>query len=166
MLLVAAIAVAGCGSATKTITTTGANGQATTRTVPSVHFAKTKFVLHVGLAFGAFHRYIYKPLKQGAFKAGSSGRLKALVKAGVAGVFAFHELKQAHADALSDDHLRPLADRIDGLGNKLKSLAATLKSGSSNPTAILSSAGAVNALSTASQHQGVSIKDIAPALGG
>jgi hypothetical protein len=25
-----------------------------------------KFVLHAGLAFGAFHRYIYKPFKAGA----------------------------------------------------------------------------------------------------
>ncbi|HZV75470.1 MAG TPA: hypothetical protein VFF79_17305 [Conexibacter sp.] len=120
----------------------------------------------MALAFGAFHRYIYKPLKQGAFKVGSSGRLKALAKAGVAGLFAFHELKQARADALSDGHLRPLADRIDGLGNKFKSLASTLKAGASNSTAILSSAGAVDALSTASQHQGANIKDVTPALGG
>jgi len=34
---------------------------------PHVHLAKTKFVLHAGLAFGAFHRYIYEPFRSGAF---------------------------------------------------------------------------------------------------
>lgn len=31
--------------------------------VGSVPFDKTKFVLHAGLAFGAFHRFIYAPYK-------------------------------------------------------------------------------------------------------
>jgi len=162
---VAAFAGTGCGSSTKTVTQTGANGQSTTRTVPNVHFAKTKFVLHAGLAFGAFHRYIYKPLKQGAFKRGTPGRLKALLKAGAAGLFAVHELRLAHDDALSSDLLRPLADRVDGLGNTLSALAAKLKGGIANPAEISSSAAAVDALGGASGGLGVGIKDIASAVG-
>jgi hypothetical protein len=34
-------------------------------------FAKTKFVLHAGLAFGAFHRYLYKPYQAGTFNKGA-----------------------------------------------------------------------------------------------
>src|SRR5579862_4715383 len=52
-LACAALAGTGCGSSKKTITETNAAGVVTTKTVPNVHFAKTKFVLHMGLAFGA-----------------------------------------------------------------------------------------------------------------
>jgi len=160
-----ALSAVGCGNSTKTITQTGANGQSTTRTVPNVHFAKTKFVLHAGLAFGAFHRYIYKPLRQGAFKKGTPGRLKAVLKAGAAGLFAVHELRLAHDDALSSDLLRPLADRVDGLGNNLGALAAKLKGGLVNPAEIASSAAAVDALGGASSGLGVGIKDVVSAVG-
>jgi hypothetical protein len=78
VLLVGTLALAGCGNATKTVSSTGPNGQATTQTVPNVHFAKTKFVLHAGLAFGAIHRYIYKPLRAGALRSGTPGRVKVL----------------------------------------------------------------------------------------
>ncbi len=93
VLLVTGLALAGCG--TKTVSKTGANGVVTTETVPSVHFAKTKFVIHVGLAFGAFHRYIYDPYKAGAFRAGAGGRTKALLKAGAAALYAAHELENS-----------------------------------------------------------------------
>jgi hypothetical protein len=159
--------VVGCGNATKTVTQTGANGQATTQTVPDVHFAKTKFVLHAGLAFGAFHRYIYKPYRAHAFRTGAPGRTKAMVKAGAAALFAVHELKQANRDALSDDHLRPLAQKVDGLGGRLGTLATSLKGGSLNPAALVGAAGAVDALGSQSSGLGAAVKDVAtPALGG
>jgi hypothetical protein len=161
----AAIGTAGCGSSTKVVSQTGENGQVSTRTVPNIHFAKTKFVAHMALAFGAFHRYIYKPLRAGAFKSGAPGRLKAIFKAGAAAVFAAHELKLAHADALSDSHLRPLAEKIEALFGRLGSLGSALKTGSLNPADIAGSAGAVNALGAASGGLGVAIKDAAPALG-
>lgn len=170
--VVAAIAVlallaAGCGSKTKEVTVTGPNGQVTTQTVPDVHFAKTKFILHAGLAFGAFHRYIVKPFRAGKFRKGASGRTKALVKAAAAGLFAVHELKQARRAALSDDRLRPLAQKIDGLGSKLAGLAAALKHGSFNPGQLLGADGAASALGSAGQGLGATIKDRAvPGLGG
>jgi hypothetical protein len=160
LLLAVAIPIAGCGS--KTITTTNANGQVTTRSVPNVHFAKAKFVLHMGLAFGAFHRYIYKPAKAGTFKSGANGRIRAFAKAGASGLFIVHELKEAHKDALSDDRLRPLADRVSGLGGTIGGVAASLKRGSFDPSAITSSAAAVSALGSASQGLGAGIKELAP----
>jgi hypothetical protein len=161
------ILVSGCGNSTKTVTQTGANGQVTTATVPNVHFAKTKFVLHTGLAFGAFHRYIYKPFRAHQFSKGAPGRTKAFVKAGAAGLFAAHELKQANRDALSDDRLRPLAQKVDGLSGRLGRLAASLKNGTLSPSAIAGAAGAVDALGSQSSGAGAAIKDLAtPALGG
>jgi hypothetical protein len=164
VLLVGALALAGCGNATKTVTSTGANGQVTTQTVPNVHFAKTKFVLHTGLAFGAIHRYIYKPLRAGALRSGAPGRVKVILKGAAAAVFAVHELRLAHDDALSSDLLRPLANKVDGLSGKLTGLAGDLKNGSVSPAAILSANSATDALGSASSGLGVGIKDISSSL--
>lgn len=166
LLIAGALALTGCGSATKTVSSTGSNGQVTTQTVPNVHFAKTKFLLHTGLALGAIHRYIYKPLRAGALKKGAPGRVKVLLKGAVAAAFAVHELRLAHDDALSSDLLRPLANKLDGLGHKLSGLVSGLKSGSINPVHILSSSGAANALTSASSGLGVGIKDISSKLAG
>jgi hypothetical protein len=165
LLLVATVAVAGCGSSTKIVSNAGSNGQVTTQTVPNVHFAKTKFLLHTGLAFGAIQRYIYKPLRAGALRRGAPGRIKVLLKGAAAAVFAVHELKLAHNDALSSDLLRPLANKIDGLGGKLSALVSRLKAGSVNPATIVNSAAAADALGSASSGLGMGITDISRALG-
>jgi hypothetical protein len=162
VLAALALAVAGCG--TKTVSRTNANGVVTKTTVPNVHFAKTKLVLHMGLAFGAFHRYIYNPYKAGAFKSGANGHVKALLKGGTAALFAVHELKGAREDALSDTHLRPLVEKLEKLLGRLTSLGSSLKHGSLNPAAILGAAGAVSALGSASNGVGAAIKEVAPTL--
>jgi hypothetical protein len=163
-LIVLATAAVGCGASTKTVAETSANGQVHTETVPSVHFAKTKFLVHMGLAFGAFHRYIYKPFRAGAFRAGASGRIKAFAKAGAAGLFAAHELKVADEDALSDDHLRPLARKVGALEDRLGSLGGALKGNSLNAGAIAGAAGAVSSLGSSSSVLGAGIKEVAPSL--
>ena len=90
---------AGCGGA-KTTTSTNAQGQ----TVVSceISFAKTKFLLHTGIAAGAFYRYIYDPWRAGAFKQGAPGRKNALAKAAASGLVVAHELKTAARDAQCD----------------------------------------------------------------
>jgi hypothetical protein len=159
--------VAGCGDETKTVTETSSGGQTTTRTVPDVRFAKTKFLVHSGLAFGAFHRYILKPYRAGSLKKGAPSRTKALIKASLAGVFAAHELRQARRAALSDDTLRPVVSRVDALVARLGPLANALKGGSFSPTDIVGAAGALDALGKASADSGATIKDRSvPALGG
>ena len=129
LLIATALGAAGCGNSTKTVSSTGSNGQVTTQTVPNVHFAKTKFLLHTGLAFGAFHRYIYKPLRAGALRRGAPGRVRVLLKGAAATIFIVHELRLAHDDALSSDLLRPLATKIDAAGSAIGRLAGGLKSG-------------------------------------
>ena len=129
-----------------------------------MHFAKTKFVLHMGLAFGAFHRYVYKPYKAGAFRSGAQGRVKAFLKAASGAVFAVHELKTARDDALSDSHLRPLAERVERLLHSLTSLGGSLKGGILHPAAIESAAAAVTSLGAASGGLGATIKEVAPTL--
>ncbi len=81
---------AGCGSKSSSSgsSPSGSNGGQSSSSQPpkKVRFAKTKFVFHAGLAFGAFHRYIYKPFRAGSFSRPLSHK-KALLKAAVAALF-------------------------------------------------------------------------------
>ena len=125
LLAALGLLAAGCGSG-KTTTTTNAQGQ----TVVScqITFAKTKFLLHSGIAAGAFYRYIYDPWRAGSFKKGAPGRAKALAKAAASGVVVVHELKIAARDAQCD-------------GPALKALARPM-------TAAVTAAGALTSLAS------------------
>ncbi|HEY1833114.1 MAG TPA: hypothetical protein VGG08_01650 [Solirubrobacteraceae bacterium] len=163
-LLIAALAVSTSGCGTKTVSVTGPGGVVTTRTVPNIHFAKTKFALHMGLAFGSFHRYVYKPFRAGVFTTNAPGRLRAFLKAGTAAIFAVHELRTAREDALSDSHLGPLVERIEGLLGSLAHIGASFKRGTLKPAVIASAASTVAALGSSSSSLGVAIKEVAPAF--
>jgi hypothetical protein len=107
-LVVFGLVVAGCGNSNSSSSSTAAGGSAaSSSTTSSVGRLPTvKFALHAGLAFGAFHRWIYKPLKNGTFSGGILKHKVALVKAGLAGVFAYHELKLAIQDAQASPKLQ------------------------------------------------------------
>ncbi|MEU2433003.1 hypothetical protein ABZ611_26535 [Streptomyces sp. NPDC007861] len=81
--------------------------------------AKTRFVVDAGLAAGATYEWIVKPFKAGKFAKGHHGRTMALVKAGLAGAFAYNRLKAAVADAEADPALSkalaPLTASIEDL---------------------------------------------------
>jgi hypothetical protein len=142
--LIGAGGVAGCGG--------GGNGK--------VHFAKTKFVLHAGLAFGAFHRYIYKPFKQGTFRKGAPGRVKAFLKGAAAALFTVHELKIALKDARSSKVLSRLVAPITALQTRFGGLRGKLKSGKADPAADITSAnGEVESVRSQSSGLGAAIKD-------
>ncbi|WP_055489787.1 hypothetical protein [Streptomyces sp. TP-A0356] len=92
-------------------------------------FAKTRFVTNAGLAAGATYEWIVKPWKAGAFRKGAHGRTAALVKAGLAGTFAYHRLKAAQRNAQGDPKLsRALAPLTSGI-DALKGLPARLRKG-------------------------------------
>lgn len=98
VVLVLALAAAGCGSSKKSSSSS------------SVGLAKTKFALHAGLAFGAFHHFIYKPVKAGDLKHPFSHKV-ALVEAGLAVPIVKHEVGLALHDAQSSPLLRKLVSR-------------------------------------------------------
>ncbi|MEU4834543.1 hypothetical protein [Streptosporangium sp. NPDC023615] len=87
-------------------------------------FAKTRFALHAGLALGAFHRYIYKPLRSGGFQSGADERKRTFLKAAVAGAFAIHELRVAQTFAEANPTLckavMAVDNRFSDLTNKLE----------------------------------------------
>jgi hypothetical protein len=158
LLILLTLVVAGCG--TKQVTVTGANGQATTETVKNIHFANTKFVLHVGLAFGAFHHYIYTPLRSGELRRGAPHRLATLAKGALAAAFVVHELRIAREDAQSSNQLRPLLVKLDNLESRIEGLIPGLKSGTASTTAISGASSATSSLGSASNGLGLHIRDI------
>lgn len=158
VLLVAVIAVAGCGSSSST-------GASSATPTTHVHFAKTKFVLHAGLAFGAFHRYIYKPFRSGGFTPISSHKL-AIVKAAAAGLFAYHEVKIALVDARSSPTLSKLVSPLTALQARLGSLGRQLHGGSLVPAAITAANSGVSGVTGLGARSGAIIHDLAtPSLG-
>jgi hypothetical protein len=158
-LLLILAALSGCGTgSTSTAASSAAQGGAAT-TTSSTHFAKTKFVLHAGLAFGAFHRYIYKPYKEGKFSGGLLHHKLTTLKAALAGAFAYHEVKLALQDARSSKilskALAPLLSLQTGLGN----LVSGLKSGNVDGAAITSANADAGATSKAGAQAGQPVID-------
>lgn len=96
----------------------------------TTNFAKTKFVLHAGLAFGAFHRYIYKPFKAGSFQSGAHGRILALGKAGVSALFIKREVRLAAEDVKANPTLcKAIAAPLQDIGDHISDAVSSLKSG-------------------------------------
>jgi hypothetical protein len=158
VLVLLALTATSCGGARVT-TTTNAQGKKGLTCSGRVHFAKTKFVLHSGLAFGAFHRYILRPYQAAKFQKGTPGRTKALVEAGAAALLAYHELKVARKDAVCDGpRLRRLATSISTAIAALNSLRA-LKAGT-GLGAIGLAGQALDRLGSAAESGGAPIKDV------
>jgi hypothetical protein len=126
------LSLAGCGSSKSS--SSASSPAASPSTAPSssttatTKLAKTKFVLHAGLAFGAFHRWIYKPAKAGELTHPLQHKATA-VKAALAAAFVYHQLGLALKDAQADPTLSKLVSPITDLQNKLHGVGGQVKSG-------------------------------------
>ena len=121
----------------------------------TVAFAKTKFVLHTGLAFGAFHRYLYKPLQAGTFKKGASGRISAFIKGGLAALFIKREIRLAAGDVKANPTLcKAIAAPLGKLGDTIQAAFDKLKGGDTS--------GITDANALVSSVEGTSNKDGVP----
>jgi hypothetical protein len=153
------LVAAGCGSSKSSSSVPAASSTGTTTS--TVHLAKTKFVLHAGLAFGAFHRWIYKPVKAGYLAHPLQHKL-ALVKGGLAAAFVLHELKLALADAQADPTLSKLVAPVTALQDKLKGLPSDLKSAKANPADVLSANDSITSLKGLAASNGQTITEQVP----
>jgi hypothetical protein len=149
--LVLALGLTACGSSGSAGSSSGS---------PHVHFAKTKFVLHAGLAFGAFHRYIYKPLRSGGFTPVLHHKA-AIVKAGVAALFVYHEVKLALVDARSSPLLSKLVSPLTALQSRLTGLHNSLSAGHLDSGSITTANSAVSSIASQSAHSGATIRELA-----
>lgn len=128
-------------------------------------FAKTRFVANAGLAAGATYQWIVKPWKAGKFKKGAHGRKAALVKAALAGTFAYNRLKAATKNAQGDPTLaKALAPLSSGIA-ALKALPAKLRKGDSTDQAAGSFNDVINKVKDAGKSAGATVTDKVPSVG-
>lgn len=173
MILVAPIALlAGCkksdssssaapSSAAVSVSQSGSapSGSATDcPTSNTTSFAKTKFVAHSGLAFGAFHRYLYKPYRAGTFTKGADGRLTAFAKGGLAALFIKREIRLASEDVKANPTLcRAIAAPLARIGDTVQAAFDKVKSGDASGIDGVESA--ITSVSSSSKKDGVDITE-------
>ncbi|MGW7431024.1 hypothetical protein ACWGIN_15875 [Streptomyces sp. NPDC054861] len=131
--------------------------------------AKTRFVANAGLAAGATYQWIVKPYRAGKFKKGTEGRTFALVKAGLAGTFAYNRLKaavnNAKGDPLLSKAVAPLTAGIDSL----KELGTKLRKGEASDADVGAFENVINSVKDAGKSAGAEVTDRVPStsqLGG
>ncbi|MCX5197023.1 hypothetical protein OOK31_24525 [Streptomyces sp. NBC_00249] len=127
-------------------------------------FAKTRFVANAGLAAGATYQWIIKPYRAGKFKKGASGRTFALIKAGLAGAFAYNRLKAAAENAKGDPLLSKAMVPLTAGIESLKGLGAKLRKGQAGDADIDSFNNVINGVKEAGKGAGATVTDQVPSL--
>ncbi|TSE00837.1 hypothetical protein FOS14_06555 [Skermania sp. ID1734] len=121
-------------------------------------FAKTKFVAHSGLAFGAFHRYMWKPYQEGTFKKGAHGRIAAFVKGGLAALFIKREIRLASEDVKANPTLcKAIGAPLAKLGDTIQSAFDKLKTG--DASGITDANSTISSITSSSKKDGVDITE-------
>jgi hypothetical protein len=95
-----------------------------TRKIP-----KTRLLADLALTYGAFHRYLYKPYKAGTFHKGAHGRIKAIIKAGLATAVIVKLLSNAKKNAAADPTLCKFVPSIDTIKASLSNLTSKIRGG-------------------------------------
>ncbi|MEU7032620.1 hypothetical protein ABZ958_02905 [Streptomyces sp. NPDC046237] len=147
-----------------------ASGTATpTGTVGQQRLAKTRFVANAGLAAGATYQWIVKPYRDGKFKKGADGRTFALVKAGLAGAFAYNRLKAATENAKGDPLLSKAVAPLTAGIDKLKDLGTKLRKGEASEADVGAFEDVITDVKDAGRSAGAVVTDKVPStsqLGG
>ena len=127
-------------------------------------FAKTRFVANAGLAAGATYQWIIKPYRDGKFKKGAKGRTFALIKAGLAGAFAYNRLKAASDNAKGDPLLSKAMVPLTAGIESLKGLGAKLRKGEAGDADIDAFNNVIGGVKEAGKGAGATVTDKVPSL--
>ncbi|WP_030866746.1 hypothetical protein [Streptomyces sp. NRRL F-2747] len=127
-------------------------------------FAKTRFVANAGLAAGATYQWIIKPYRAGKFKKGASGRTFALIKAGLAGAFAYNRLKAAADNAKGDPLLSKAVAPLTAGIESLKGLGSKLRKGDATDADLGSLQDVITGVKGAGAGAGATVTDKVPSL--
>lgn len=131
-------------------------------------FDKVRFATDLGVAFFAFHHWVYKPYQQQAFVTGAPHRTKALVKGGVAMLFTLNRLKAANrvVHNTKDPALQRLGGMLDGLTSSFSTMGQHLKGGQYRPEAINSLNSSIDSLTSSAAASGIQVRDVPVAIPG
>lgn len=157
-------ATSAAGSATATTSTTAGTTAATDAAAScptdgnTRAFAKTRFVADIGLAAGTFHRWIYKPYQEGAFKQGADGRTSALVKAAATAALDAKLINNAYKNVEANPTLcKSLKGPLGKLKDSVNSMQDGLKSG--DLTSIATTQALVSSVMGTAQQNGLKITE-------
>jgi hypothetical protein len=122
---------------------------------------KTRFLLHAGAGFYAFHHFVWARYKNGGFSASDPHRKSNIVKAALALLFAYHEFKVAYgiANKSSSKTLQLLVAPLNKLGSSVNTVYTKLKGGQYSDADIQSLNDNINSFGKASASDGYTIKD-------
>jgi hypothetical protein len=143
LLVILFAGVTACGSSSKstqaaTSTSQPASGSAAQSASPSSgscasagtrKLPKTRLLADLGLTYGLFHRYLYKPYKAGTFHKGASGRTTAIIKAAVATAAIIKLLDNAGKNAAADPTLCKYVPNMENIRSSLSGLTGKIKDG-------------------------------------
>jgi len=131
-------------------------------------FDKVRFATDLGVAFFAFHHWVYTPYQQQAFASGAPHRTKALVKGGAALLFTLNRLKAANkiVHNTNDPALMKLGGMLDGLTSSFSSVGQRMKGGQFNPADVNSINSSVDGLTSSAASSGIKVKDVPVAIPG
>jgi hypothetical protein len=161
VLVLLTLAVAGCGSSSST--TKSAAVTASTAAASPTQLATAGFVRHAGLAFGAFHRYIYQPLKAGELK-NVRAHTPAVTKAKTAAFLIVRELKLAAVAAKGNPALKALDTQLAVLSGGFTAALVQLKAGHFDPLEIETASSAIEAIKSGAAAAGATITESVPAV--
>ncbi|MFI7329561.1 hypothetical protein ACIBQ3_33600 [Streptomyces rubiginosohelvolus] len=171
-LLLSCALVAGATACGDSDDTSGGNAaSASAAASPSVsvsasaekqRLAKTRFVANAGLAAGATYQWIVKPYRAGTFKKGAEGRRLALVKAGLAGGFAYNRLKAASENAKGDPLLSKAVAPLTAGIESLKGLGTKLRKGEAGEGDVGAFESVIDSIKNAGKDAGAEVKDKVP----
>ena len=124
-------------------------------------FDKTRFVLHMGFAYFAFHHFVWNRYKEGAFKPGAPKRIRNIIKAGIALLFAYHEVKVSYDIAAKSDSktLHALISPLQKLGTTMSAIGAKFKRGQYSDADVTSLNGSADAFQGLANKDGYGFKD-------
>ena len=129
---------------------------------------KTRFLLHAGAGFYAFHHFVWARYKNGGFSASDPHRKSNIVKAALALLFAYHEFKVAYNIANKSDSktLHALVAPLNRLGGAVNTVATRLKGGQYSDADIESLNDNISSFGKRSASDGYTIKDRAVRIPG
>lgn len=137
---------------------------AATSSAQAQKLAKTRFVANAGLAAGAAYQWIVKPYREGKFKKGASGRKLALIKAGLAGAFAYNRLKAAAENAKGDPLLAKAVAPLEAGIASLKGIGAKLGKGEAGSAEVRTVEKVIGDVKDAGSSAGATVKDKVPSV--
>jgi hypothetical protein len=122
---------------------------------------KTRFLLHAGMGYYAFHHFVWARYKNGGFSASDPHRKSNIVKAVIALAFAYHEFKVAYriANNSNSKTLHALIAPLNRLGSSVNTVATRLKGGQYSDADIESLNDNISSFGKLSGSNGYTIKD-------